>query len=68
VQLEYIERDGGPRVLLVSGVITAVSLAALWWGKSKENKAISLGEFWTLISVGPIWLWHFVFRKVKLKY
>lgn len=68
VQLEYIERDGGPSVLLVSGVITAVSLAALWWGKSKENKAISLGEFWTLISVGPIWLWHFVFRKVKLKY
>lgn len=68
VQLEYIERDGGPSVLLVSGVITIVSLVVLWFGKSKEKKAISLSEFWTFISVGPIWLWHFVFRKIKLKY
>jgi hypothetical protein len=68
VQLEYIEREGGPSVLLVSGIITIVSLLALWFGKSKEHKVISFRQFWLLIAVGPIWLWHFAFKKIKLKY
>lgn len=68
VQLEYIERDGGPGVLLVSTIITLISLLVLWVGKSKEKNTISFKQFWLFLTVGPIWLWHFAFQKIKLKY
>lgn len=68
VQLEYIEREGGPSLLLVSSIITAASLLVLWFSKSKEQQVVTLSQFWVLIAVGPIWLWHFAFRKIKLKY
>ena len=68
VQLEYIEREGGPSMLLISVLITLVSLAILWFGKSKEKNTISIGQFWKFLTIGPIWLWHFAFNRIKLKY
>lgn len=68
VQFEYIERDGGPAVLLVSSIIAVISLLVLWYGKSKEKSTISFKQFCLFLSIGPIWLWHFAFKKFKLKY
>lgn len=68
VQLEYIERDGGPAVWMVCGVLLAISFLALWSGRGLEKTKIPNTRFFNLLLVGPIWLWHFVFRKLKLPY
>lgn len=68
VQLEYVERDGGPSVLLISSLIALIALMVLWLAKSKEKGTISFKQFCQFLAVGPIWLWHFAFQKMKLKY
>ncbi|MFZ4861523.1 hypothetical protein ACL9RF_05005 [Sphingobacterium sp. Mn56C] len=67
VQLEYIERDGGPAVLLVSLLLALSSITALWFIANKESK-FTPKDFKRLLTIGPIWLWSKVFEKVKLRY
>lgn len=67
VQLEYVERDGGPTVILVCSIIAIVGLLGLWVYTKKE-KSVSGKDFWSLLTIGPIWLWSKVFDKLKFKY
>jgi|SRR5690606_16000522 hypothetical protein len=67
VQLEYVERDGGPTVILVCSIIAIVGLLGLWVYAKKE-KSVSGKDFWSLLIIGPIWLWSKVFDKLKFKY
>lgn len=67
VQLEYVEKDGGPAVYLVSAIIAFVGLLGLWF-MGKKEKEFSGKMFWQLLTLGPIWLWSKVFDKLKLKY
>lgn len=67
VQLEYIERDGGPAVVLVCTLISAISLIALWL-MAKKEKNVNGNDFMKLLTIGPIWLWSKVFEKLKWKY
>lgn len=67
VQLEYVERDGGPTVIMVCGVLALIGLAGLWLFSRKE-KGFSAQLFWNLLTIGPIWLWSKVFDKLKIKY
>lgn len=68
VQLEYWEKDGGPAVWLVGFLIFAISLIMLYWGAQKEVKRPDLTQFLKTVLIGPIWLWHFVFKRFKLRY
>lgn len=67
VQLEYVERDGGPTVILVCSIISIVSLLVLYFLTKKERN-IGGKEFLNFLTIGPIWLWSKLFQKVKLKY
>lgn len=67
VQLEYVERDGGPTVILVCSILAVVGFIGLVVTTKKE-KSISGKDFWNLISIGPIWLWSKVFERLKIKY
>lgn len=67
VQLEYVERDGGPTVVLVCGIISLIGLVGLWLYSKKDNN-VSPKDFWSLLTIGPIWLWSKVFDRFKLKY
>lgn len=67
VQLEYVERDGGPTVILICSIIAIVGLLGLWVYAKKE-KSVTGKDFWNLITIGPIWLWSKVFDKLKFKY
>ncbi|WP_149914948.1 DUF962 domain-containing protein [Sphingobacterium cavernae] len=67
VQLEYVERDGGPTVILICSIIAIVGLLGLWVYAKKE-KSVTGKDFWSLITIGPIWLWSKVFDKLKFKY
>lgn len=68
VQLEYVEQAGGPAVWMVCGCLMFASLLALYLGKNMEKVAVPFGSFLKLLLVGPIWLWHFVFRKLKMPF
>lgn len=67
VQLEYVERDGGPTVVLVCTLIAALSLIGLWLMAKRENK-VDGNDFLKLLTIGPIWLWSKVFQRLNWKY
>lgn len=68
VQLEYVERDGGPAAWLVFLVLLVLSLVALLVGKSQEKEKMPFKHFLKLLLVGPIWLWSFVFKRMGWPY
>ena len=67
VQLEYVERDGGPTVILVCSIIALLSVVVLYV-MSKREKSVSGLDFAKLLSIGPIWMWSKVYNKFKIKY
>ncbi len=67
VRLEYVERDGGPAVLLVCAILALIGFLGLWI-YSQKGKNSSAQNFWQLLTIGPIWLWSKVFDKMKIKY
>lgn len=68
VQLEYLERAGGPSVWLASLLIALTGVGITYVQARKEKPGLSLSAFWTLLSVGPIWLWSKLFASLKIKY
>lgn len=68
VQLEYVERDGGPAVWLVSLVLALIGLIGTTLLTKKEPADIPPAGIWRLLSIGPIWLWSKVFDRFKIKY
>lgn len=68
VQLEYVERDGGPAAWLVFLVLLVLSVLALWIGKDREKEKMPFRHFLKLLLIGPIWLWSFVFKRMGWPY
>ena len=68
VRLEYVERDGGPAVWLVSAILAIVGLLGLFAVANKEAKAPTMTQLWKLIAVGPIWFWSKLFARFNWKY
>ncbi len=68
VQLEYVERDGGPSVILVCSILAIVGLLIMFLvgNKNKDNQEAS--SFIKLLTIGPVWLWSKLFDKLKWKY
>lgn len=68
VQLEYAEQAGGLAVWVVCLLLLVVSLIGLLIGRGLEPIKPGMGRFSELLLYGPIWLWHFVFARLKLPY
>lgn len=68
VQLEYVERDGGPAVWLVCTVLTLIGIVGTAFQAKKEPNEMPPAAIWRLLTVGPIWLWSKVFAVLKIKY
>ncbi|WP_313515772.1 hypothetical protein [Sphingobacterium sp.] len=66
VQLEYVERDGGPTVILVCSIIAIIGLLGLFLSSNKVKKGNA--SFLNLLTIGPIWMWSKVFDRLKWKY
>lgn len=67
VQLEYVEKDGGPTVILVCSLIAFIGFVGLI-ALCKKEQNINGREFAKLMIYGPIWLWSKLFKHFKLKY
>ncbi|MBD1421762.1 MULTISPECIES: hypothetical protein [Sphingobacterium] len=68
VQLEYVERDGGPAVWLVCTVLTLIGIVGASLQAKKEPTEIPPIAIWRLLTIGPIWLWSKIFALFKIKY
>ena len=68
VQLEYVEQAGGPAVWVVCSLLLLISFLVLYLGKRMERNPVPFGAFLRMLALGPIWLWHFVFKKLNIPY
>ena len=68
VQLEYLERDGGPALWLVCTIIFVVAWVFQFIGHKTEGKKPSFFKDLQFLLIGPIWLLHFVFKSLNLPY
>lgn len=68
VQLEKWEAAGGPALWLVCLVIFALAWVGQFAGHKIEGKKPSFLDDVKFLLIGPIWLLHFVCKKVGLRY
>ncbi|WGQ08484.1 DUF962 domain-containing protein [Pedobacter gandavensis] len=68
VMLEKWELAGGPAVWLVCAVIFVGAWIGQFIGHKIEGKKPSFLEDVKFLLIGPIWLLHFICKKIGLKY
>jgi uncharacterized membrane protein YGL010W len=68
VQLEKWETSGGPALWLVCLVIFVIAWIGQFLGHKIEGKKPSFLDDVKFLLIGPIWLLHFICKKVGLRY
>ncbi len=68
VMLEKWELNGGPAMWLSALVIFVLSWVGQFYGHKVEGKKPSFLEDVKFLLIGPIWLLHFICKKIGLKY
>lgn len=68
VQLEYAERAGGMALWQVCAIIFVIAWIFQFIGHKIEGKKPSFLKDLQFLLIGPIWLLHFLFKKVGLPY
>lgn len=68
VKLEQWQTAGGPAAWLVFAIIFVVAWIGQFIGHKIEGKKPSFLDDVKFLLIGPIWLLHFVCKKVGLKY
>jgi len=68
VLLEQLEKTGGPSVWLVCLIIFVISWIGQFIGHKVEGKKPSFLDDVKFLLIGPIWLLHFICKKVGIKY
>ncbi|WP_199119996.1 DUF962 domain-containing protein [Pedobacter sp. ASV28] len=68
VQLEYWQAADGPAAWLIFLVIFVLAWVGQFIGHKIEGKKPSFLEDVKFLLIGPIWLLHFICKKIGLKY
>jgi uncharacterized membrane protein YGL010W len=68
VKLEQWQQVGGPAAWLVFAIIFVVAWIGQFIGHKIEGKKPSFLDDIKFLLIGPIWLLHFVCKKIGLKY
>ena len=68
IQLEYLERGGGPALWQVSLAIFILAWIGQFVGHKIEGKKPSFLDDLKFLLIGPIWLLHFVLKKLNVRY
>lgn len=68
VQLEYLEKSGGPALWQVSLAIFVLAWIGQFIGHKIEGKKPSFLDDLKFLLIGPIWLMHFILKKLNIRY
>lgn len=68
IELEYVEKEGGPALWLVSLVIFIIAATGLFIGNKKEQNKVSFTKHLHFLLIGPIWLIGQMLKKLNISY
>lgn len=68
VQLEYVEKAGGLALWQSSLIIFVLAWVGQFIGHKIEGKKPSFLDDLKFLLIGPIWLLHFILKKLKINY
>ena len=68
VQLEKVEASGGPALWVVCAVIFVLAWMGQFIGHKIEGKKPSFLDDVKFLLIGPIWLIHFICKKIGVRY
>jgi len=68
VQIEIWEKNGGPAAWMIFLVIFVLAWVGQFIGHKIEGKKPSFLDDVKFLLIGPIWLLHFICKKIGLKY
>jgi len=68
VQLEQVQAAGGPAVWMVCAAIFVLAWVGQFIGHKIEGKKPSFFDDVKFLLIGPIWLLHFICKKIGLRY
>ncbi len=68
MELGEWQKTGGPAMWLVSLIIFVVAWSGQFIGHKIEGKKPSFVDDLKFLLIGPIWLLHFVLKKLKISY
>lgn len=68
VQIEQAQANGGPALWLVCAIIFVLAWIGQIIGHKIEGKKPSFLEDVKFLLIGPIWLLHFICKKIGLRY
>ena len=68
IQLEYLEKLGGPTLWQSSLIIFVLAWIGQFIGHKIEGKKPSFFDDIKFLLIGPIWLMHFILKKLKISY
>ncbi|HEY4194388.1 MAG TPA: Mpo1-like protein [Mucilaginibacter sp.] len=68
IQLAELEKAGGPALWLVCSILFVLSWVGQFIGHNIEGKKPSFLDDLKFLLIGPIWLMHFILKKLSIKY
>ncbi|MBK0382678.1 DUF962 domain-containing protein [Pedobacter sp. SD-b] len=68
VQLEHLEKAGGPDLWQVSLIIFVLAWIGQFIGHKIEGKKPSFLDDLKFLLIGPLWLMHFILKRLKISY
>ncbi len=68
IQLEHLEQSGGPALWQVSLIIFIIAWIGQFIGHKIEGKKPSFIDDLKFLLIGPLWLLHFILKKLNIKY
>lgn len=68
VQLEHLEKAGGPALWQVSLAIFVFAWVGQFIGHQIEGKKPSFLDDLKFLLIGPLWLLHFLLKKLNIRY
>lgn len=68
VQLEHLAKNGGPALWQVSLAIFVLAWVGQFIGHKIEGKRPSFIDDLKFLLIGPLWLLHFIAKKLKINY
>ncbi len=68
VQIELWEKDGGPQAWLIFLIIFVLAWIGQFIGHKIEGKKPSFFDDLRFLLIGPIWLLHFICKKLRIAY
>nr|WP_255678946.1 Mpo1-like protein [Mucilaginibacter sp. UR6-1] len=68
IQLEQVEKAGGPALFVVPLILFVISITAMFISQTLEKGKLSMAKQLKNIIVAPIYLWYLILKRLPLRF